>query len=83
MIFPIFIMPLELISFLSSDSMKESKGGGVGSEIIDVIELSIPEVKKILFSFDAADGFPHTSPGMRLAMSWFVYEKYPQLSQSK
>lgn len=59
--------------------MKISKGGGVGSEVIDVIEMSIPEIKSLIYTTDASNGYPHTSPGMRLSMSWFIHEKYPTL----
>jgi UDP-sugar diphosphatase len=53
-----------------SDEMKVSQGGGVGDEIIDVVEMTVPEVKEYV----GQDKLP-SPPSFLFAIYWFLLNK--------
>ncbi|KAJ3631556.1 hypothetical protein MTP99_012676 [Tenebrio molitor] len=53
-----------------SDEMKVSQGGGVGDEIIDVVEMTVPEVKEYV----RQDKLP-SPPSFLFAIYWFLLNK--------
>lgn len=53
-----------------TDEMKVSQGGGVGDEIIDVIEMTIPEVQKYM----EQDKIP-SPPSFLFGIYWFLFHK--------
>ncbi|KAJ3659251.1 hypothetical protein Zmor_010952 [Zophobas morio] len=53
-----------------TDDMKVSQGGGVGDEIIDVVEMTLPEVKKYI----EQDKIP-SPPSFLFAIYWFFVNK--------
>ncbi|EFA01723.1 uridine diphosphate glucose pyrophosphatase NUDT14 [Tribolium castaneum] len=53
-----------------TDDMKVSQGGGVGDEIIDVVEMTVPEVKKYI----TQDKIP-SPPSFLFAVYWFLLNK--------
>ncbi|XP_044254423.1 uridine diphosphate glucose pyrophosphatase NUDT14-like [Tribolium madens] len=53
-----------------TDDMRVSQGGGVGDEIIDVVEMTVPEVKKYV----AQDKIP-SPPSFLFAVYWFLLNK--------
>lgn len=53
-----------------TDDMKVSSGGGVDDEIIDVVEMSVEDVKKYL-SLD----YIKSPPSFMFGMYWFLYNK--------
>ncbi|RZC37098.1 NUDIX domain containing protein [Asbolus verrucosus] len=53
-----------------SDEMKVSQGGGVGDEIIEVVEMTVPEVQKYV----EQDKVP-SPPSFLFAVYWFLYNK--------
>lgn len=59
-----------------NDGQRVSKGGGIGDEQIEIVELSIDEVRKIMWCQD--QDAPSSRPASLLtALSWFMYEYLP------
>lgn len=56
-----------------ADSDKETTGGGVDDEIIDVVELSIDECRKMV-GLGAVNNSP---PSCLLGICWFLANKLP------
>ena len=62
-----------------TDSDKCTNGGGVDDEIIEVVELSIPEAEKLVET-----GTTHSSPPSFLfGVLWFLTNKAPKSLLSK
>ncbi|XP_017785238.1 PREDICTED: uridine diphosphate glucose pyrophosphatase-like isoform X2 [Nicrophorus vespilloides] len=53
-----------------TDEMKENKGGGVEDEIIDVIEMSVPEIREFMKKEHIL-----SPPSFLYAMQWFLANK--------
>lgn len=59
-----------------TDDDKTQMGGGIGDEIIDVVELTIDEVRDLL-----KQGTVHNSPpGFLFGLLWFLSNKANSLS---
>ncbi|KAJ8957680.1 hypothetical protein NQ318_017572 [Aromia moschata] len=56
-----------------TDDMKVSEGGGIGDEIIDVIEMSVDEVKKYVSQDNVK-----SPPSFMFSIYWFLYHKVMQ-----
>ncbi|XP_063628120.1 uridine diphosphate glucose pyrophosphatase NUDT14-like [Cydia splendana] len=54
-----------------SDDMKTERGGGVDDELIDIVEMTIPEMEKLLSS----PGPVQSPPSFLFAMMWFLHNK--------
>ncbi|XP_050729186.1 uridine diphosphate glucose pyrophosphatase NUDT14-like [Eriocheir sinensis] len=62
-----------------TDAMKESEGGGLEAEgeMIEVVEMGLPEVKEFLAAPEV------TAPsGLLFGLTWFLYNKAPGVSTS-
>lgn len=60
---------------VTDDDKVHGQGGGVGDEIIDVVEFSIAEAREIV-----KQGTKHTSPpGFLFGILWFLTNKAPKL----
>lgn len=57
-----------------TDEMRLTSGGGVEDEIIDVVELTIDEVRDML-KMGAVNNSP---PSCLFGLSWFLANKLPQ-----
>ncbi|XP_023015224.1 uridine diphosphate glucose pyrophosphatase NUDT14 [Leptinotarsa decemlineata] len=53
-----------------TDDMKVSEGGGIGDEIIDVVEMNVDEVKKYVSQANVK-----SPPSFMFALYWFLYNK--------
>lgn len=53
-----------------TDDMKVSQGGGVGDEIIDVIEMSVDDIKKYINQDNVK-----SPPSFMFAIYWFLFHK--------
>ena len=64
------------------DSQRVTTGGGVGDEQIQVVELAPQETRKVLHVSD--EECTESRPASMLyALSWFLYEKYPNILASR
>lgn len=74
-------MFLLIHTFFSSpshrDQQRVSKGGGIGDESIEVIELSPDEAAELMWTRDE-DALESRPASMLFALSWFVYEYSPK-----
>ncbi|XP_026318060.1 uridine diphosphate glucose pyrophosphatase-like isoform X2 [Hyposmocoma kahamanoa] len=59
-----------------NDDMKQSAGGGVDDEIIDLVEMSISQVEKMLFSPSAES--IRSPPSCLYGLMWFLHTKAPK-----
>lgn len=53
-----------------TDAMKVHEGGGVDDEVIEVVEMTVPEVKKYFLSSI------NSPPGVMAGVYWFLHHKY-------
>jgi len=61
-----------------TDETPKGKGGGIGDEQIEVIELTVEEAKKLLFCEDR-DAMLSRPAGLLFGLSWFLFEYLPQI----
>jgi len=59
------------------DNQKTANGGGVGDEVIEVVEMKVEEAEKLLYVKDGLNGSESRPVSMLFALSWFVYKQYP------
>ncbi|RWS23069.1 uridine diphosphate glucose pyrophosphatase-like protein [Leptotrombidium deliense] len=60
-----------------NDNQRVTKGGGVGDEQIEIIELDINDAKELLWKEDKDAMYPRPA-SMVAALSWFIYEFAPK-----
>lgn len=56
-----------------NDAMKVSEGGGVGGEVIEVVELPVAEAETLMYNDDIVK-----TPGLLFAFAWFFMHKEHQ-----
>lgn len=59
-----------------TDDMKVNSGGGVEDELIDIVEMTVDEIKKYI----SGDNIP-SPPSFMYLIYWFLYHKHKQVNE--